>query len=125
MKIIHILFDDYPYLFNWGYQENKFVKYEIQKHDVTIVAGNYVPKILKKNLGNCDLKDYEEINVNGHLLKVYRLKCMFGNTLLGSKIKYYYKMSNVLKKEKPDIIFVHDLHATSLITLNRFLKKII
>lgn len=123
MKIVHVLFDDYPYVIDWGYQENKLVKYQLQKYDVTIITGKYIPDVLSGFLKYNQLNEYEELTHNSHKLKIYRLNCLFGNSFFGKKIKLYKKLKNILYIENPDVIFIHDLHALSLKTVNKYLKN--
>lgn len=123
MKILHLLFDDYPFINEWGYQENKMCNVEVNNADVVVVTGLYKTKILKEYVELNKLETYEEIDKFGHSFKVYRLNCWLGNTPLGAKIKLYKGLMKVLSKENPDYIFVHDLHALSLLTLSRYLKK--
>lgn len=124
MKIIHVLFDDYPYLDNWGYQENKLCQYELKDgHEVIIVSGKYIPEILSEHVRLDDLKDKEVLTYNGLSYKVYRLKCFWGKYLIGKKIKYFYGLKQILYKEKPDFIFLHDLHSLSLYTITNYVKN--
>lgn len=123
MKILHLLFDDYPFINEWGYQENKMCNVEVRNADVVVITGLYKTKILKEYVELNKLKKYEEYEKYGHLLKVYRLNCWLGSTPLGAKIKLYRGLKKVLCKENPDYIFVHDLHALSLLTLSRYLKN--
>lgn len=124
MKIVHILFDDYPYILDWGYQENKLAYYQSKKHDVTIITGQYVPTIIDEFVNLNDLEPYEIIpNENNNPIKVYRLKCLFGDLFIAKKIKYYKKLKKILNSIQPDRIVIHDLHSLSLFTVSRFLKK--
>lgn len=124
MKVVHILFDDYPYILNWGYQENKLAYYQSENHDVTIITGQYVPTIIEEFVNLNDLKPYEIIqNENRKPIRIYRLKCLFGNMFIAKKIKYYKKLKKVLNNIQPDRIVLHDLHSLSLFTVSRFLKK--
>ena len=122
MKISHILFDDYPFIDNWGYQENKLIKYQITNDDIIVVAGRYVPTILQDHTSLKSLERFEERQIGEHVLRVYRLDCVFGNSVLGKKIKYFKGLKKLLLKEKPDYIFVHDLHSFSLISVNNYLR---
>ena len=64
MKILHVLFDDYPYISDWGYQENKLAYYQSSNHDVYIVTANYVPKILEEFVDGKALQSYEEYKLS-------------------------------------------------------------
>lgn len=123
MKILHLLFDDYPYINDWGYQENKLIKYQMIDNEVVVVAGNYVPKVLEGFVKKSDLKEYENFYNQKNKLKIYRLKPLFGQTTIGKKLKFYCNLNKILLQESPDFIFVHDLHALSLYSLANFVRK--
>lgn len=124
MKILHVLFDDYPYISNWGYQENKLSYYQSINHDVSIITENCVPKILEEFVEKKDLLSYEEYRNEGHkMIKIYRLKCLFGDSVLAKKIKFYKGLYKQIEKIRPDIIFIHDLHALGLFSVTKYIKK--
>lgn len=124
MKILHVLFDDYPYISDWGYQENKLAYYQSSNHDVYIVTANYVPKILEEFVDGKALQSYEEYKSKDHnMIKIYRLKCLFGNFTIAKKIKFYKGLYKKIDEIKPDIIFIHDLHALSLFSVTKYIKK--
>lgn len=124
MRILHLLFDDYPYVPDWGYQENKLSFYQSINNDVYIITGKYVPTILSEFLKVKKLKDYEEVRIPQHkIIKIFRLECLFKNSFIGKKIKKYKKLYKTIKLIHPDVIFIHDLHSVSLFTVKKYLKN--
>lgn len=123
MKILHILFDDYPFISNWGYQENKISYYQSFNNEVFIISGKYIPDILNEFI-TYDLDEYEKYTIEGHKdINIFRLKCLFGQSFLAKKIKYYKGLNNKIREIQPDIIFIHDLHALSLFSIGKYIKK--
>ncbi len=124
MKVVHVLFDDYPYISEWGYQENKLAFYQSIEHDVYIITGRYVPKILKEFVKYDSLKSYEEQIIKNHKrISIYRMKCLFGNSVFAKKIKYYKGLYKKLTEINPDVIFIHDIHAFSMFSVKRYIKN--
>ena len=98
MKILHILFDDYPFISDWGYQENKISYYQSINNEVFIISAKYVPHILNEFI-TYDLKEYEKYSIEGHKeIKIFRLKCLFGQTVLAKKIKCYKGLYSKIKE---------------------------
>ena len=123
MKILHILFDDYPFISDWGYQENKISYYQSINNEVFIISAKYVPHILNEFI-TYDLKEYEKYSIEGHKeIKIFRLKCLFGQTVLAKKIKCYKGLYSKIKEIHPDAIFIHDLHALSLFSVSKYIKE--
>lgn len=123
MKIVHVLFDDYPYISDWGYQENDLAKIEVSRNeDVTIIAGAYIPKILKNILTKKDVENCSFYDKYG--VKIVRLKCKFSfNNFLMTKLKKYEDFYLALESENPNLIFIHDLHALSLFEVSKYKRN--
>ena len=122
MKIVHILFDDYPYLSSWGYQENKMAEIQVQNGDqVTIISGLYVPTVLKGYIKEEELGPTEGTDMYG--VKIIRLR--IGNKkfeFINRKIKRFKGLYNELVAEAPDILFVHDIHAVGIFDVKKYIK---
>jgi 1,2-diacylglycerol 3-alpha-glucosyltransferase len=123
MKWMHVLFDDYPYISSWGYQENGLIAAQRElRHEVTVLTISYVPKVLKGYLTKEDLAQNEGRDASG--TKIVRMKNHWPlSDRWNSKVKWYAGFGKLLEAEKPDAIFVHDLHALSLLTLGRYVRR--
>ncbi len=100
------------------YQENLLTKYYIKHgHSVVIIASTF-NDIFKYYLDEHDNNLKESISVDNNLT-VYRKKFKF-NFL--NKLRYLNGVRNILNIEKPDLIFVHDIHL-NIIDAISYLKK--
>lgn len=104
MKIVHLCLANF-YVEGFGYQENLIPKYNKKDgHEVTIIASRFT---YNKNNGAPDLtQPGEYINADG--IKVIRIdyKYKFFKKI-SKRLRIYCNTYEVLKKEKPDIIFIH------------------
>jgi len=112
MKIVHIAVS-FPYIDGWGYQENILPLYQQKQGDeVTVIASDVLPRQykLKKFTTGCYIDNgLRIIRIHG-----YRIT----NTLIITS-----PFLSLLEKEKPDIIFHHNVNCTSLITVINYKKK--
>lgn len=118
MKIVHIA-PRAPYNDYWGYQDNLLPKYQKKLgHDVTMIITNTMHKDGK--IVETECSDY----VLNDGVRVIRLKVkQYGNAALtnqNSKLPVY----EYLEKIKPDFIFYHGLHGTTIFEVIRYKKKI-
>lgn len=118
MKIVHIA-PKAPYNDYWGYQDNLLPKYQKKLgHDVTMIITNTMHKDGK--IVETDCADYF-LN-NG--VRVIRLKVKnYGNGALtnqNSKLPVY----KYLEEIKPDFIFYHSLHGTTIFDVIKYKKEI-
>lgn len=113
MKIINICISA-PYIDGFAYQENILTDYFLNAGLETIIIGsNILPKYLKS-------KKIETGIYFEHGKKIIRIKCI----KLTSEFVISLGLFKHLKKERPDVIFHHNLNCTSLIicTIYRILN---
>lgn len=118
MKIVHIAARA-PYNDYWGYQDNLLPKYQKKLgHDVTMIVTNTMHKDGK--IVETDCADY----VLNDGVRVIRLKVKnYGNpvlTNLNSRLPVY----KYLEEIKPDFIFYHSLHGTTIFDVIKYKKRI-
>lgn len=118
MKIVHIA-PKAPYNDYWGYQDNLLPKYQKKLgHDVTMIITNTMHKDGK--IVETDCADYF-LNDG---VRVIRLKVKnYGNGALtnqNSKLPVY----KYLEEIKPDFIFYHSLHGTTIFDVIKYKKEI-
>lgn len=100
------------YLDGWGYQDNLLPEYMSKAgHDVVVISSaNHFPSFLKN-------EDKEIIIAKGadyfiNKVHIYRIQTKLDT----SNYNFYCKgIINILKKEKPDIIFHHDVNCTTML----------
>ena len=118
MKIVHLA-PRAPYNDYWGYQDNLLPKYQKKLgHDVTVIVTNTMHKDGK--IVETDCADY--VLKDG--VRVIRLKVKkYPNIVLtnmNSKLRVY----DYLKKIRPDFVFYHSLHGTTIFDVIKYKKKI-
>lgn len=118
MKIVHIA-PRAPYNDYWGYQDNLLPKYQKKLgHDVTVIITNTMHQ--DGRIVETDCADY----VLDDGVRVIRLKVkQYPHgvlTSLNSKLPVY----EYLKEIRPDFIFYHSLHGTTIFDAIRYKKKI-
>lgn len=118
MKIVHIA-PKAPYNDNWGYQDNLLPKYQKKLgHDVTMIITNTMHKDGK--IVETDCADY----VLNDGVRVIRLKVKdYGYSVLtnlNAKLPVY----EYLEEIKPDFVFYHSLHGTTIFDVIKYKKKI-
>lgn len=112
MKIVHIAITA-PYIDGWGYQENVLPIYQVkQGNRVTIIASDIMPSYLKER--RIKTGQYERDGLHIIRINCYKIS---DSMILNSPLL------NILRNEKPDIIFHHNLNCTSLISVARYKKK--
>lgn len=118
MKIVHIAARA-PYNDYWGYQDNLLPKYQKKLgHDVTMIVTNTMHKDGK--IVETDCADY----VLNDGVRVIRLKVQdYRNGALtnqNSRLPVY----QYLKEIKPDFVFYHSLHGTTIFDVIKYKKEI-
>ncbi|MCZ8493356.1 glycosyltransferase [Priestia megaterium] len=117
MKIVHICLAG-PVTDGWNYQDNMITKYhKILGHSVTMITSQWVWGTngnLKKN----ECTDY----YNSDGVKVIRLS-LKGQDKFTKKFKWYKNLIGNLEKEKPDILFIHNVSFMDVKTIVSFLKR--
>ena len=118
MKIVHIA-PRAPYNDYWGYQDNLLPKYQKKLgHDVTVIVTNTMHKDGKIVKTDCD--DYVlEGGVRVIRLKVKKYPSSV-LTNMNSKLPVY----SYLREIKPDLVFYHGLHGTTIFDVIKYKKKI-
>lgn len=114
MKIVHITEN---YIEGWGYQENLLPLYQKRAgHDVVVISDNdhlkYAqnPTLAKKIISRG--KEYEQEGI-----RIYKIKTYLATSTSSFFCKGVYE---VLKKEKPDMIFHHNLNTSTLAVAVRY-----
>ena len=103
MKVVHF---SSIYIDNWGYQENLLPKYfKVLGHDVSVITLNKMPAYIS------DKKDFtNRYYIDG--VEIIRIGTYFFLTFTLFFTKGLYR---TLIKQKPDILFHHDVCLTSLL----------
>jgi glycosyltransferase involved in cell wall biosynthesis len=112
MKILNICISA-PYMEGYSYQENILTDYFLAEGiDTTIIASNILPSYLNS-------KRIKSGTSNDKGKKIIRIKCF----KISSDFQITFGLFNQLLKEKPNVIFHHNLNCTSLVicTLYRIL----
>lgn len=117
LKIVHVCLCG-PVTDNWNYQENMLTKYQVKLgHDVTLVAPQWawgtdgkLKKIIKT----------EYINLDG--VKIIRLPIRRGKDVM-YKFKKYIGLYNNIEKEKPDVIFIHNVQFLDIKQIALYAKR--
>jgi len=119
MKILHCCLANY-YIDNYGYQENVLPKmHQLQGHEVQIVASTET-FINNKKLGYVEPKSYFTPE-NIPITRIPYIKG-FPHSII-KKLRIYSGLSKILKKFKPDIIFLHDVQFVSVWEIARYAKN--
>lgn len=118
MKIVHIA-PNAPYNDYWGYQDNLLPKYQKKLgHDVTVIITNTMHKDGKIVKTNCD--DY----VLNDGVRVIRLEVKKYPHIVLTNMNARLPVYDYLRKIKPDFVFYHSLHGTTILDVIRYKKKI-
>lgn len=113
MKIVHICLCG-AMTDGFNYQENVITKYHKKMgYDVTIIASQWIWNSAGK-LQKLEKTDY--INENG--VKVLRLPIRRGN--VNNRLKIYLGLYEVIEKERPNILFIHDCQFLDICTLAKY-----
>lgn len=117
MKIVHICLAG-PVTDGWNYQDNMITKYhKILGHSVTMITSQWVWGT-NGNLEKNESTDY----YNSDGVKVIRLP-LKGQDKFTKKFKWYKNLIENLEKEKPDILFIHNVSFMDVKTIVSFLKR--
>lgn len=110
MKVVHICM--VAYLDGWGYQDNLLPEYMSKAgHDVVVVSSaNHFPSFLKNEEKERILAKGSEYYLNK--VHVYRIQTKLDT----SNYNFYCSgLGDILKKEKPDVIFHHGVNSSSML----------
>ena len=117
MKIVHITG---IYVDGWGYQENLLPQYQNMKGDsVVVVADNdHLSYMNNPDLAKEILNKGQEYWNNG--IKVYKIRTYLNTITTSFFCKGLY---SILEKEKPEMIFHHNVNVSTLTVAARYKKK--
>lgn len=117
MKIVHICLCN-PYIDNWGYQENILTKYNVlMGNDVTVIALNKSEYISQINENKNQYKQFEYY-IDG--VKIIRINIKLN---LLNKLIWYDSLYALLRKENPDLIYMHGMQSLATIDIKNYLKR--
>lgn len=119
MKIVHI---SESYIEGWGYQENLLPLYQkLAGHEVVVVSNNnHLVDIKNRPELIAQIMDKgNEYWCDG--IKIYKIKTFLNISSNASFICY--GLYKILEKEKPDMIFHHNLNTSSLTVAARYKDK--
>ena len=124
MKVVHISLCSYPYITSWGYQENYLIDAHHRKgHEVVEISSSYIPPIYQEHLIKDDTFDKAE-SYDAKGTKIIRLKYKFRLPFcLNHHIRWYKGLYESLMRERPDVIFVHDLQFMSVFDVKKYANK--
>ena len=118
MKIVHLCLSAF-FIDNYSYQENMLPKYHVKMgHKVTVIASLFS---FNKEGKGCFLDEPSEYNdKNGyHVIRLaYKSPVKINKTL-----RHYEGTAEVLEKESPDVIFLHNISFADISILEDYLKR--
>ena len=118
MKIVHLCISAF-YIDNYSYQENMLTKYHAKMgHNVTVIA-SLLSFDAKGKL--CYLSTPSEY-VNDDGVKVIRIDYQHPFYKINKFFLQYKGLYETIEREKPDIIFTHNIAACGMHTLARYMK---
>ena len=119
MKIVHLCLSCF-YIDDYSYQENMLPKYHVaQGHDVTVIA-SLISFDVK---GKPCLLEGESTKMCKDNYKVVRIDYKKPFYKLNKFIRSYNNTYEVLEREKPDLIFIHDFSFMDITKIIKYLKK--
>ena len=118
MKIVHLCLSAF-FIDHYSYQENLLPKYHVKMgYDVTVIASLFS---FDEHGKGCYLQGFSEYNDdNGfHVVRLpYRRPIKFNRIL-----RHYEKFGEILEREAPDIIFVHNVSFGDVKVLIDYIKQ--
>lgn len=119
MKIVHLCLSSF-YIDNYSYQENMLPKYHVlQGHDVTVIASLVS---FDANGKQCFL-DTESTKSTKEGYKVIRVDYKKPFYKFNKFVRFYNGIYDLLEKEKPDLIFIHDFSFMDIGKIIKYVKK--
>lgn len=118
MKIVHLCLGNF-FIDNYSYQENMLPKYHRKMgYDVTVIASLFT---FNKEGKGCYLDGFSEYDdENGfHIVRLpykspFKYNCTF---------RHYQRFEEILEREKPDIIFSHNVSYGDIKVLVKYLQR--
>lgn len=118
MKIVHLCLGNF-FIDNYSYQENMLPKYHRKMgYDVTVIASLFT---FNKEGKGCYLDGFSEYDdENGfHVVRLpYKSPLKYNRTF-----RHYQRFQEILEREKPDIIFSHNVSYGDIKVLVKYLRK--
>lgn len=119
MKIVHLCLSNF-FIDNYSYQENMLPKYHVlQGHTVTMVAS----LVSFDDAGKPCLLDGPSESFTTDGFKVRRIDYKKPFYKLNKYIRIYNNTYEILKEEKPDIIFIHDFTFMDIRKIIKYLSE--
>lgn len=116
MKIVHLCLASF-FIDNYSYQENLLPKYhKYSGFDVTIIAS----LVSFDNNGKYTLLSHESEYETVEGCKVYRLDYRHPCYAFNRLFRRYHNFYSILKKENPDLIFIHGIQFSDIKTVLRY-----
>ena len=117
MKIVHICM--VAYLDGWGYQDNLLPEYMSKAgHDVVVISSaNHFPSFLKNEEKDRIIAKGSDYYLNK--VHVYRIQTKLDT----SNYNFYCSgLWDILKKEKPDVVFHHGINSSSMLICWQYVR---
>lgn len=124
MKVVHVSLCSYPYISSWGYQENYLIRAHHRKgHEVTEITTAYIPPNYREHIkDDPNLLMREHIDEDG--TKIIRLPYKHKKLVpLQYRIRIFRDFYKTIEKERPDVLFIHDLQFWDLFNVKKYSKK--
>lgn len=120
MKIVHVCLAG-SYNDNWGYQDNIIPKYnKMDGHEVTVITSIFIDS--KKYVGYEKVSPGEYFLQNG--IKIIRIPFKrFPIKKIVEKLRVYNDLLKMLKKENPDLIFIHGCQFLDISKVIKYKKE--
>jgi glycosyltransferase involved in cell wall biosynthesis len=117
IKIVHICLAGVGLTDGWSYQENLLTKFHrLLGYEVTIITSQWI-----RHKSGKLIKTVKSNYINENDCKIYRL--VIKNGLKSSyRFKRYKGVYNVLEKEEPDILFIHNIQFLDIILIVKYIK---
>lgn len=117
LKITHVCLCG-PVTDGWTYQDNLLPKFHKKLgYEVSVITSQYI----YNNNGELD-KDKRRVYLNEYGIKTIRLKSKLFSSV-NSKFKRFEGVYEALKKENPDILFIHGVQFLDIKEIVKYLKS--
>lgn len=118
MKIVHLCLGNF-FIDNYSYQENMLPKYHVKMgFDVTVIASLFTFGKDGKGDMLTGYSEYDDLN-GFHVVRLPYKKPMKINCFF----RHYDRFANILEREKPDIIFSHNVSFADITVLVDYIKR--
>ncbi len=123
MKIVHVSLCSYPFISSWGYQENYLIKaHHKAGHEVTEITTAYIPPNYREHI-QLDEALLKREYIDEYGTKIIRLPYRHKYPIfLQYRIRIFKDFYKTLEKEKPDVLFIHDMQFMDLFKVKKYAK---